>query len=79
MVIASTVVTVVIVVAVVAVIAVAFMALGPLSRTEQLRDDVEANTVAGHGALSEHTEEEIREDEGIRGGDWEERLDQENE
>jgi hypothetical protein len=80
MVIASTLVTVLIVIGVVLVIGALLMAFGPLSSRENLRDDVEADEVLGHGhALSPETEDELRRDEGLTPIDDEARLDRENE
>ena len=76
-VVASAVVTVVIVVGAVALVLVVFLAFGPLSRGESLRDDVQAEMgpLGTTPGLSEETREELA---GDRGFD-EERLDQRNE
>jgi uncharacterized membrane protein YcjF (UPF0283 family) len=83
LVLASTVVTVVIVIAVVVVVGVLFVALGPLSPREQLRDDVGAEMgPMGTGRISEETQDELRDASGLpprAGGDHEERLDREDE
>jgi uncharacterized membrane protein YcjF (UPF0283 family) len=81
LVLASTVVTVVIVVAIVVLIGVLFVALGPLSRREQERDDLGAEMGPfGTARLGqEQTREELGEDAGRFEPDAEERLDQENE
>ena len=82
LVLASTVVTVVIIVVAVVVVGILLMALGPLSKREELRDDLAADTgpFGRAGRLSERTEEEIAEAEGrVPEGDPEERLDRENE
>ena len=78
---ASTVLTVVIVVAIVVVIGLIFIALGPLSRREQERDDLGADMGPfGTARLDRaQTEEELGEDAGKFSPDAEERLDQENE
>jgi hypothetical protein len=78
---ASTVVTVLIVVAIVAGVGILFVALGPLSRREQERDDIGAEMGPfGTARLGqEQTREELGDDSGRFGPDAEERLDQENE
>jgi hypothetical protein len=78
MVIASTLVTVLIIVGIVVVVGVAFVALGPLSGREQLRDDIDAGTLLG-GDLPEEAREEWRRQEGLTDERDEERLDRENE
>ncbi|MGZ4173831.1 MAG: hypothetical protein ACXVQR_05070 [Solirubrobacteraceae bacterium] len=77
MVLASALVTVLIVVGVIVVILVIFLALGPLSRTEQMRDDLDAPSELG-GVIPEAEREEAFEDEGPGIVD-EGRLDRENE
>jgi len=81
LVLASTVVTILIVVAVVVVIGVLFVALGPLTRREQERDDLGADMGPfGTARLSRgQTEEELDQDASHSRPDPEERLDQENE
>lgn len=74
LVLASTVLTVVIVVAVVVVLLVLLIAFGPLSRSEQVRDDTEAEM----GTLGvAHIEEPEDTSRGAGGLDAEERLDRE--
>ncbi len=77
MVLASALVTVLIVVGVIVVILVIFLALGPLSRTEQMRDDLDAPAELGR-EIPEAEREEAFEDEGPGIVD-EGRLDRENE
>jgi hypothetical protein len=77
MVLASTLVTILIVVGVVAVILVIFLALGPLSRSEQVRDDLDAPSALG-GEIPAAERAEAFEDEGPGIVD-EGRLDRENE
>jgi hypothetical protein len=74
---ASTLVTVLIIVGVVALIIVLFLVVGPLTRTEQLREDVGAGE-AFRGDLPEEDRAELFEDEGPGITD-EGRLDRENE
>jgi HAMP domain-containing protein len=78
MVIASALVTVLIVVGAVVVIAVLFVVLGPLSRQETVRDEVEAETVLGQ-RLTEDARDELLGEEGPSNVDDEARLDRENE
>jgi hypothetical protein len=81
LVLASTVVTVLIVVAIAAGIGILFVALGPLSRREQERDDIGAEMGPfGTARLGQpETREELGDDAGFAGPDAEERLDQQNE
>jgi hypothetical protein len=81
LVLASTVVTVLIVVAIVAGIGILFVALGPLSRREQERDDIGAEMGPfGTARLGQpETREDLSEDAGRFDPGAEERLDQENE
>ena len=74
LVLASTVLTVVIVVAVVVVVLVLLIAFGPLSRSEQARDDMEAEMGTFGVAHIEEPEESSR---GPGRLDAEERLDRE--
>ena len=75
----STVVTILIVIGVVAVIIAVFVALGPLSPREQLRDDVQSGELLG-GRLPDESREELRRESGFEDDQQaEERLDQENE
>lgn len=81
LVLASTAVTIVIVIAVVIIVAVLFIALGPLSRPESMRDDAAADfgPLGVEEPDEEHTAAEIHEAEDIHRGDPEERLDRQNE
>jgi len=74
LVLASTVVTVVIVVGVVVVLGVLIVAFGPLSRSEQQRDDIEAEMGTLGVAHIEEPEDTSRQAGGL---DAEERLDRE--
>jgi hypothetical protein len=81
LVLASTVVTVVIIVVVAVLIGVLFVALGPLSRREQERDDLGADMGPfGTARLDRpQTREELGEDAGQFSPDAEEKLDELNE
>jgi hypothetical protein len=81
LVLASTVVTVLIVIAIVAGLGLLFVALGPLSRREQERDDLGAEMGPfGTARLGQQqTEEELDQDASHVRPDAEERLDQQNE
>jgi uncharacterized membrane protein YcjF (UPF0283 family) len=81
LVLASTVVTILIVVAIVVVVGVLFVALGPLSRREQERDDLGADMGPfGTARLDRpQTREELGDDAGQFSPDAEERLDERNE
>ena len=80
LVVASAVVTVLIVVAIVAGLGILFVALGPLSRREELRDQVGAELgPMGTSALKQEALEELRDEDTGAGPDAEERLDEENE
>lgn len=72
----GTVAVIVIVVAVVVVLSVIFLALGPLSSREQLRDDVGAEMGAmGSPALKQEPERELNPDDTWSGPDAEANLD----
>ncbi len=81
LVLASSGLTIVIVIAVVVIVGVLFVALGPLSRPESMRDEAAADfgPLGVEEPDEEHTAAEIHEAEGIHEGDPEERLDRENE
>lgn len=81
LVLASAVVTVLIVVAIVAGLGLLFVALGPLSRREQERDDIGAEMGPfGTARLGQpETREELGDNAGFATPDAEERLDRENE
>ena len=81
LVLASTVVTVLIVIAIVVVIGIVMVAVGPLSRREQERDDLGAGMGPfGTARLSQQeTEDELGEDAGRFDPRAEEKLDEQNE
>jgi hypothetical protein len=72
----STVAVILIVVGVVAIVGVIFVALGPMSSREQLRDNVGAEMGAmGASALKGEPENELRPDDSWSGPDAEANLD----
>jgi hypothetical protein len=81
LVLASTVVTVLIIIAAVVVIGVVMVALGPLSRREEERDDLGADMGPfGTARLDRpQTREELGDDAGTFSPDAEEKLDERNE